>query len=124
MKKNRLFQVLSWETKKDNDDNDYLVVEISKNKHIEDTTIIIPLDKFEKYLDIHDILYREKADCFFGEHTVQCYKISIEDYLAHTDFDYIEEDIYDYICVKHVDINRAFQITHDAMQSILQHFKP
>ena len=51
MKKNRLFEVLSWETKQDNDDNDYLLVEISENKYITDTTIIIPLDKFEKYLD-------------------------------------------------------------------------
>ena len=47
MKKNRIFQVLDWEVKRDDYDNEYLLVEISENKHIAETTIVIPLEKFE-----------------------------------------------------------------------------
>lgn len=115
---NKLFEILSW-TRED----DFIIVNIDKNKYITNDTIVIHECKYENYLKKHDRLYYETHDMSTGQYYSKGYNLSMDKYFDQMAYDDVIEDLYDYISVKHIDFPRSWQITKNAIDSILSHLK-
>lgn len=115
--KKTLFEIYNW--KRENDD---IIVEVENNKYSMTDTIIIPEFKFEMYLKRHDRLYYETHDISTGQHDIKSHKMDLNEYFDYTQFHHICEDLYDYISIYFIDFNKSWQITQNAIQSLISHF--
>lgn len=113
----KLFEILSWKR-----DDDFIIVEIDENKFTTDTTIVIHEHKFERYLKKYDRLYYETHDISTGSYQSKSYQLSMDEYFNNMHYDDVAEDLYDYISVKHIDFDKAYQITNNAIQSLMKYF--
>ena len=113
----KLFEILSWKR-----DEDFIVVNIEPNKYIESDTIVLHEWKFEHYLKTHDRLYFETHDISTGQYTSKSHTLTIDEYFEHMTYNDVIDDLYDYISVKHIDFHKSWNITQNAINSILSHF--
>lgn len=115
MKKN-LFEIIDFVLKDDN-----IIVQIEKNNFVENS-IVIPVDKFKKYLDRHDKLYFEANDMSTGQLITRAYILSFENYWYDMERECKEQDLYDFISTTYIDYEKQFDSQFDNIQRILNQF--
>lgn len=113
----KLFEILSWKR-----DEDFIVVQIDENKYTESNTIIVPEHKFEIFLRRHDRLYYETHDISTGQYQSKSYELSMDEYFSDMHYTDVADDLYDYISVRHIDFDKAYKITENAIQSLMKYF--
>lgn len=113
----KLFEITSWKR-----DDDFIIVQVEPNMYIENDTIMIHEFKFEKYLRLHDRLYYETHDISTGQYQSKSHTLSIDEYFDFSNYYDVVDDLYEYISVKHIDFAKSWQITQNAINSILSHF--
>jgi hypothetical protein len=112
----RLFEIYDFILKDDN-----IIVQIQDNNYT-DNSIVIPVFKFEAYLDRHERLYFESNDYSTGQLVSKKYILSFDNYWDEIEREYKEQDIYDFICATMVDFQKSMNIQLAQIQSILNHF--
>jgi hypothetical protein len=113
----KLFDIISWKR-----DDQFIIVEISDNKFTTDNTIVIQEHKFERYLKKYDRLYFETHDISTGQYKSVAHFLTLEEYFNELHYDDIAEDLYDYISIRHIDFDKAYQITNNAIHSLMKYF--
>ena len=116
--KPQLFEIVNYDYNTDG----YIVIEITKNAYTDDTTIVIAEDKFEKWLDLDDRLTFEdmRLNVNMDPNT---FKITLRQYFDWTDHKIIEEDLHDFIAIRHIDFDRAMARTQQLFDAITRTFK-
>lgn len=114
---NKLFEIVSWRR-----EDDFIVVQIEPNKYIENNTIVIHEFKYENYMKLHDRLYYETHDISTGQYVSKSFTMTIDEYFESMTYNDVVDDLYDYISVKHIDFPKSWDITQNAIKSILSHF--
>jgi len=114
----KLFEILSWKR-----EDDFIIVEIDENKYTSENTIVIQEHKFETFLSRHDRLYYETHDVSTGQYQSKYYRLSMDEYFNDMHYSDIADDLYDFISIRHIDFDKAYQITNNAIQSLMKYFK-
>jgi hypothetical protein len=113
----KLFEIIKWKR-----DEDFIIVEISENRYTTSNTIVIQDYKFEKYLKRLDKFYYETHDISTGQYLSKGQYMSFDEYFDYLTYDEVCEDLYDYISIRHIDFDKAYQITNNAIQSLMKYF--
>lgn len=114
----KLFEIVSWKR-----EDDFIVVHVEPNKYIESDCIVIHDHKFERYLEIHERFYYETHDISTGQYQSKSHTLSYDEYFDHCSYQDVVDDLYDYISAKHIDFEKSWSITQNAINSLLSHFK-
>jgi hypothetical protein len=48
--------------------------------------------------------------------------MSFDEYFDFLTYDEVSDDLYDYISIRHIDFDKAYQITNNAIQSLMKYF--
>jgi hypothetical protein len=113
----KLFDILSWKR-----DEDFIIVDISENRYTTSNTIVIQDYKFEKYLKRLDKFYFETHDISTGQYQAKANYMTFDEYFDYLTYEEVAEDLYDYISIRHIDFDKAYQITNNAIQSLMKYF--
>lgn len=113
----KLFDILSWKR-----DEDFIIVEISENRFTTSNTIVIQDYKFEKYLKRLDKFYFETHDISTGQYQAKANYMTFDEYFDYLTYEEVAEDLYDYISIRHIDFDKSYQITNNAIQSLMKYF--
>lgn len=113
----KLFDILSWKR-----DEDFIIVEISENRYTTSNTIVIQDYKFEKYLKRLDKFYFETHDISTGQYQAKANYMTFDEYFDYLTYEEVAEDLYDYISIRHIDFDKSYQITNNAIQSLMKYF--
>lgn len=113
----KLFEITSWKR-----EDDFIIVGVEDNKYTNTDTIIFSEHKFESHLKKHDRLYYETHDISTGQYQAKSYTLTIDEYFNLSPYEDVVEDLYDYISTRHIDFQKSWQITQNAINSILSHF--
>ena len=113
----KLFDILSWKR-----DEDFIIVEISENRYTTSNTIVIQDYKFEKYLKRLDKFYYETHDISTGQYQSKSQYMTFDEYFDYLTYDEVAEDLYDYISIRHIDFDKSYQITNNAIHSLMKYF--
>jgi hypothetical protein len=114
--KKRLFEIYDFAIKDDN-----IIVKIEDNNYV-DNSIVVPIDKFKKYLDRHEKLYFETNDNSTGQLLTRAYILTFENYWDEMEREYKEEDLYDFICSTCIDFEKSLNRIEGNLQKILTQF--
>jgi len=120
MEKNqKLFEIASiikdWET-------ETITVNLEPNSYVKDI-VMIDFTEFKVFLENNDRLYYETHDCSTGEYISKAYTMTIYEYLDNTDFDYLEEDLYDYVVATCIDWSKALERVMEKVKTTsINHF--
>jgi hypothetical protein len=113
----KLFEILNWKR-----DDDFIIVEINENIYTDTNTIVIQDFKFEKYLKRLDKFYYETHDISTGQYLSKGQYMTFDEYFDYLTYDEVCEDLYDYISIRHIDFHKSYQITNNAIQSLMKYF--
>jgi len=114
----KLFEILKWKR-----EDDFIIVEISENSFTSSNTIVIHDYKFESYLKRLDKFYFETHDISTGQYQAKGQYMTFDEYFDYLTYDEVAEDLYDYISIRHIDFDKAYQITNNAIQSLMKYFR-
>jgi hypothetical protein len=114
----KLFEVYSYNRLFDGN----IEVNLSDNIHT-DNQIIVDEDAFEKWLNLHERLYYEKNYVVNGQLVSKSFTLTLDEYFYDMTITDIQDDLYDYICIKHLNFDRTFYHTLNLLNSINKHFK-
>ena len=113
----KLFEILNWKR-----DEDFIIVDISENRYTTSNTIVIQDYKFEKYLKRLDKFYYETHDISTGQYQAKANYMTFDEYFDYLTYEEVAEDLYDYISIRHIDFDKSYQITNNAIQSLMKYF--
>jgi len=100
----------------------FINVDIEQNVYISDT-ITFHQDKFKEYLEDTGSLYYETHSFEHGSYESKQYTISFEEYFDTIDRSFIYQDLYDFICLNYLDIDRVTTVYVDNISNLIKNIK-
>lgn len=83
-----------------------------------DNQIIVDETTFEKWLNLHERLYYQTNDVVNGQLLSKSFTLTIDEYFHDMSISDIQDDLYDFILIKHLNFDKTFNQTLNYLNQI------